>query len=98
MDEDVMDEELSEFNDDENTLVCVGKFDAAGFPIVTSRHLGSLATATLQALGLAALLNQTIQTEPLEVILMRLDDGSIVRIEPHGNGYIAYLQMPANNG
>jgi len=93
-----MDEELSEFNDDENTLVCVGKFDAAGFPIVTSRHLGSLATATLQALGLAALLNQTIQTEPLEVILMRLDDGSIVRIEPHGNGYIAYLQMPANNG
>jgi hypothetical protein len=98
MDEDVMDEELSEFNDDENTLVCVGKFDAAGFPIVTSRHLGSLATATLQTLGLAALLNQTIQTEPLKVILMRLDDGSIVRIEPHGNGYIAYLQMPANNG
>ncbi len=93
-----MDEELSQFNDNENTLVCVGKFDAAGFPIVTSRHLGSLATATLQALGLAALLSQTIQSEPLQGILMRLDDGSVMRIEPHGNGYIAYLQMPANDG
>ena len=92
-----MDEELSEFNDNENTLVCIGKFDAAGFPIVTSRHLGPLATATLQALGLAALLNETIQTEPLQEILMRLDDGSVVRIEPNGNGYIAYLQMPATN-
>ena len=90
-----MDEELSQFNDNENTLVCVGKFDAAGFPIVTSRHLGSRATATLQALGLAALLNETIQTEPLQGILMRLDDGSFVRIEPTGNGYLAYLQMPA---
>ncbi len=92
-----MDEEFSQFNDDENTLVCIGKFDAAGFPIVISRQLGPLATATLQALGLAALLNETIQTEPLQGILMRLDDGSIVRIEPTGNGYIAYLQMPATN-
>ena len=88
-----MDEELSQFNEDENTVICVGKFDAAGFPIVTSRHLGSLATATLQALGLAALLNQTIQTEPLQGILMRLEDGSVVRIEPNENGYIAYLQL-----
>lgn len=92
-----MDEEFSEFNDDKSTLACVGRFDAAGFPIVTSRHLGSLATATLQALGLAALLNQTIQDEPLQGILMRLNDGSVVRIEPHENGYIAYLQMPAND-
>ena len=84
MDKDVMDEELSQFNEDENTVICVGKFDAAGFPIVTSRHLGSLATATLQALGLAALLNETIQTEPLQGILMRLEDGSTVRIEPNG--------------
>lgn len=89
-----MDEEFSQFNDDENTLICIGKFDASGFPIVTSRHLESLATATLQALGLAALLNQTIQMEPLQGILMRLEDGSIVRIEPTENGYIAYLQMP----
>ena len=88
-----MDEELAQFNEDENTVICVGKFDAAGFPIVTSRHLGSLATATLQALGLAALLNQTIQTEPLQGILMRLEDGSTVRIEPNENGYIAYLQL-----
>lgn len=89
-----MDEELSRFNEDENTVICVGKFDAAGFPIVTSRHLGSLATATLQALGLAALLNKTIQTEPLQGILMRLEDGSTVRVEPNENGYIAYLQLP----
>jgi len=89
-----MDEEFSQFNDDENTLTCIGKFDAAGFPIVTSRQLESLATATLQALGLAALLNQTIHMEPLQGILMRLEDGSIVRIEPTENGYIAYLQMP----
>jgi hypothetical protein len=89
-----MDEEFSQFNDNENTLICIGKFDAAGFPIVTSRQLESLATATLQALGLAALLNQTIQMEPLQGILMRLEDGSIVRIEPTDNGYIAYLQMP----
>jgi hypothetical protein len=98
VDKDVMDEELSQFKDNENTLVCIGKFDAAGFPIVTSRHLGSLATATLQALGLAALLSQTIQPEPLQGILMRLDDGSIVRIEPNDNGYIAYLQMPTTSG
>lgn len=91
-----MDEELAQFNEDENTVICVGKFDAAGFPIVTSRHLGSLATATLQALGLAALLNETIQTEPLQGILMRLEDGSTVRIEPNENGYIAYLQLPVN--
>lgn len=91
----MMDEDISEFNDNENTLVCIGKFDAAGFPIVISRQLGPLATATLQALGLAALLNETIQTAPLQGILMRLNDGSIVRIEPTGNGYLAYLQMPA---
>ena len=91
-----MDEELAQFNEDENTVICVGKFDAAGFPIVTSRHLGSLATATLQALGLAALLNETIQTEPLQGILMRLEDGSTVRIEPNENGYIAYLQLPVS--
>lgn len=89
-----MDEESSQFNDDENTLICIGKFDAAGFPIVTSRQLESLATATLQALGLAALLNQTIHMEPLQGIVMRLEDGSIVRIEPTENGYIAYLQTP----
>jgi hypothetical protein len=92
-----MDEEFSQFNDDENTLICIGKFDAAGFPIVTSRQLESLATATLQALGLAALLNQTIHMEPLQGIVMRLEDGSIVRIEPTENGYIAYLQTPAKN-
>ncbi len=91
-----MDEELAQFDDNENTLICVGRFDLAGFPIATSPHLGVLATATLQALGLAALLNQTIQTEPLKGILMRLEDGSIVRIEPSNNGYIAYLQRPAN--
>ena len=88
-----MDEEFPQLNDNENTLICIGKFDAAGFPIVTSRQFESLATATLQALGLAALLNQTIHIEPLQGILMRLEDGSIVRIEPTDNGYIAYLQM-----
>ena len=92
-----MDEEFPQFNDNENTLICIGKFDAAGFPIVTSRQWESLATATLQALGLVALLNQTIQMEPLQGILMRLEDGSIVRIEPTDNGYIAYLQMPGKN-
>ncbi len=92
-----MDEEFSQFNDDENTLICIGKFDAAGFPIVTSRQWESLATASLQALGLAALLNQTIHMEPLQGIVMRLEDGSIVRIEPTETGYIAYLQMLGKN-
>ena len=91
-----MNKEISQFNDNENTLVCVGRFDAAGFPIVTSRHLGRMATAALQALGLVALLNETIQTEPLKEIIIRLENGSVVRIEPSENGYIAYLQEPVN--
>jgi predicted regulator of Ras-like GTPase activity (Roadblock/LC7/MglB family) len=90
-----MDEELSRLSEDgEETLICVGKFDVSGFPIVTSRHLGTLATATLQTLSLASLLNQTIQTEPLQELILHQEDGSIVRVEPHEEGFIAYLQMP----
>ncbi len=93
-----MDEELARLSDDsEETLICVGKFDSSGFPIVTSRNLGKLATATLQALSLASLINQTIQTEPLQGLLLRQEDGSVVRVEPHEEGFIAYLQLPKRN-
>jgi hypothetical protein len=88
-------EELFYISEDgEKTLICVGKFDPSGFPIVTSRHFGNLATATLQAISLASLIKQTIQTEPLQHLLLRLADGSIVRVESHEEGFIAYLQMP----
>lgn len=93
-----MDEDLFDLHDDDDdTLICIGKFDAAGFPIITSRSLGGLATATLQALSLASLIGQTIQIEPLQGLLLRQEDGSVVRVDPHEEGFIAYLQVPVKS-
>ncbi len=77
---------------DEDTSVYIGRFDPAGFPIVTSRQFHHHASVTLQAISLVSLIEQTIQSEPLHKILIRHEDGSIVCVEPHEDGYIAYLK------
>jgi hypothetical protein len=77
---------------DESTLVCVGKFDPAGIPMITSRHLSQQATVTFQAISLHNLLSEMIQAEPLEAAYIRHEDGSVIRIEPNSDGFIAYLE------
>jgi hypothetical protein len=77
---------------DGDSSVYIGRFDPAGFPIVTSRHFHHHASVTLQAISLISLIEQTLQSEPLHQILIRHEDGSIVCVEPHVDGYIAYLQ------
>jgi hypothetical protein len=84
------DEDLIPPNED--TSVYIGRFDPAGFPIVTSRHFHHHASVTLQAISLVSLIEQTLPSEPLHQILIRHEDGSIVCVEPHVDGYIAYLQ------
>jgi hypothetical protein len=78
--------------DDESTLVCVGKFDPAGVPVITSRHLSQQATVTFQAISLHKMFGQLIRDERLEVAYIHHEDGSVIRVEPNVDGYIAYLE------
>jgi hypothetical protein len=79
--------------DNESTLVCIGKFDPNGIPIITSRHLSQYATATFQAISLKKMLAQVLQsTEPLEVAYIRHQDGTTIRIDRNAEGFIAYLE------
>jgi hypothetical protein len=81
----------TDFNDDESTLICVGKFAATGVPLISSRHLSQQATVTFQAISLHKMFGQLIRDEPLKVAYIRHEDGTIIRIEPHPDGYVAYL-------
>jgi hypothetical protein len=81
--------------DNESTLVCIGKFDPAGVPIITSRHLSSYATATFQAISLKKMMGQVLQSsEALEVAYIRHQDGTTIRIDRNEEGFIAYLERP----
>ncbi len=84
------DEDL--IHNNENTYIYIGRFDPAGFPIVTSRHLHHHASVTLQAISLISLIEQILQSEPLHKIVIRHEDGSSIYVEPHVDGYIAYLK------
>ncbi len=79
--------------DDETTYIYIGRFDPAGFPIVTSRHFHHHASVTLQSISLVALMAQTIRSEPVGQILIRHENGSTVCVEPNIDGYIAYLKQ-----
>ena len=82
----------TELQGDQDTYVYIGRFDPAGFPIVTSRHLHHHASVTLQAISLVSLMAQSIRSEPLQEILIRHENGSTVYVEPNVDGYIAYLK------
>lgn len=81
-----------ELQGDQDTYIYIGRFDPAGFPIVTSRHFHHHASVTLQAISLVSLMAQSIRSEPLQEILIRHEDGSTVCVEPNVDGYIAYLK------
>jgi hypothetical protein len=78
---------------EESTYIYIGRFDLAGFPIVTSRQFHHHASVTLQAISLVALMAQTIRSEPVGQILIRHDSGLTVCVEPNVDGYIAYLKQ-----
>jgi hypothetical protein len=81
--------------DNESTLVCIGKFDPAGIPIITSRHLSSYATATFQAISLKKMIAQVLQSsDSLDVAYIRHQDGTTIRIDRNVEGFIAYLERP----
>ncbi|NJM49352.1 MAG: hypothetical protein HC860_26865 [Alkalinema sp. RU_4_3] len=79
--------------DDSATLVCVGKFDAKGLPLVMSRHLSQQATVTFQALSLDALLSEALQQEQIEGLLIHSKDGTSIRVDRNHEGFIAYLEQ-----
>ena len=81
-----------ELQGDQDTYIYIGRFDPAGFPIVTSRHLHHHASVALQAISLVSLIAQSIRSEPLQEIVIRHEDGSTVYVEPNVDGYIAYLK------
>lgn len=82
---------MSMDQDDESTLVCIGKFDPAGTPLITSRHLSQHATVTFQAISLHKMFAQLVRDEPLQAAYIRHEDGSVIRVEPNQDGFIAYL-------
>jgi hypothetical protein len=79
--------------DDSATLVCVGKFDAKGLPLVMSRHLSQYATVTFQALSLEAVLSEALQQEQIEGLLIHSKDGTSIRVDRNHEGFIAYLEQ-----
>jgi hypothetical protein len=89
---DLNEDVIHNHEDDEDTFIYIGRFDPAGFPIVTSRQFHYHASVTLQAISLVSLIEQTLQPEPLHKILIRHEDGSVICVEPHVDGYIAYLK------
>ncbi|MEB3295478.1 MAG: hypothetical protein VKJ24_20180 [Synechococcales bacterium] len=80
-----------EFDDLDSTLICVGKFDPVGLPILTSRHLSPQATVTFQAITLKTLFENAIRPEPLQSAYIHSTDGSSIRVERTTDGFVAYL-------
>ncbi len=78
--------------DQEATLTCVGKFDHKGIPQVTSPHLGLQAMVTFQTITLQQMISQLIHNETLQSARIRHKDGSVIRIDRHHQGFIAYLE------
>lgn len=78
--------------DDSATLICVGKFDLKGLPLVMSRHLSQQATVTFQALSLEGLLSEALQQEQIEGLIIHHQDGSLIRVDRNHEGFIAYLE------
>jgi hypothetical protein len=83
--------------DDSVTLVCVGKFDSKGLPLVMSRHLSQQATVTFQALSLDAVLSEALEQEQIEGLLIHSKDGTSIRVDRNHEGFIAYLEQ-TNSG
>lgn len=90
------DDDLIQTDTDEDTYIYIGRFDPDGFPIVTSRKFHDHASVALQAISLVALIAQTIRSEPLQQIIIRHTEGTLVCIEPNIDGYIAYLKSDSD--
>jgi hypothetical protein len=79
--------------DDSTTLICVGKFDANGMPLILSRHLSQQATVTFQAISLEQVLREVLgQEEGIQGLSINHRDGSSIRIDRNSEGFIAYLE------
>lgn len=76
----------------DKTLTCIGKFDHKGIPQITSPHLGLQAMVTLQVITLQQMIAQLIHNEALQSARIRNKDGSVIRIERHPQGFIAYFE------
>jgi hypothetical protein len=77
---------------EEQTLVCVGKFDLNGVPNVTSRHLSQQATVTFQTITLAQMLRELVKNEQLVEAHVYHEDGTKIRVDRSAEGFVAYLE------
>lgn len=77
-------------SDEDDTLTYIGRFDAAGSPIVTSRYLCHYASVAFQVLSLANLMQYCTEPGSLQEIVVDYTDDSVVGILPYLDEFIAY--------
>jgi hypothetical protein len=84
-------DQINDAVEEDQTLVCVGKFGLDGVPNVTARRLSPQATVTFQTITLAQMLRELVKNEQLLEAHIDHVDGTRIRVERSAAEFIAYL-------